>query len=189
MLRKGWGGGCGGCCADAEEMHAAVARIAAECLKSKRKSWGSPGTEKPGPIRGPTLPAARTKRTGFRRTHDDARRMRTIGLCHERPSRHDIDRWERPFEIAAQSLSLLRMVPAGSVADDGDAARIERGLLHTVTLFQAGSISKAITSVAALCLVDRGVLQLDRPVDARLRSWSIPPHDGRARIRSRCAGC
>jgi CubicO group peptidase (beta-lactamase class C family) len=49
--------------------------------------------------------------------------------------------------------------------------------VDTTTLFQAGSISKAVTSVAALRLVERGDLRLDENVSPRLVSWKIPPSD------------
>lgn len=42
------------------------------------------------------------------------------------------------------------------------------------TLFQAGSISKSVTAVAALRLVDRQQLSLDTDVRAFLRSWRLP---------------
>ncbi|HEY7806188.1 MAG TPA: serine hydrolase domain-containing protein [Croceibacterium sp.] len=42
------------------------------------------------------------------------------------------------------------------------------------TLFQAASISKPLTATAALRLVEQGRLDLDRPVNDRLRSWRIP---------------
>src|SRR5262249_1053719 len=43
----------------------------------------------------------------------------------------------------------------------------------SATLFQAGSISKAVTAFAALRLVDRGLLRLDEDVQARLESWKL----------------
>jgi len=42
------------------------------------------------------------------------------------------------------------------------------------TMFQAGSISKPVTAVAALRLVEAGQLDLDQPVNSRLRSWKVP---------------
>jgi CubicO group peptidase (beta-lactamase class C family) len=44
----------------------------------------------------------------------------------------------------------------------------------TNTLFQAGSISKAVTAVGAMRLVERGTLQLDRDVNEQLVSWKVP---------------
>ena len=42
------------------------------------------------------------------------------------------------------------------------------------TLFQAASISKPVTATAALALVEQGTLDLDTPINARLRSWQVP---------------
>jgi CubicO group peptidase (beta-lactamase class C family) len=42
------------------------------------------------------------------------------------------------------------------------------------TLFQAGSISKSLTAVAVLRLVDEGKLTLDADVSQYLRSWKLP---------------
>ncbi len=42
------------------------------------------------------------------------------------------------------------------------------------TLFQAASISKPVTALAALHLVEKGLLSLDSPVNEELRSWKIP---------------
>jgi CubicO group peptidase (beta-lactamase class C family) len=45
------------------------------------------------------------------------------------------------------------------------------------TLFLAGSISKPVAAVAALSLVERGSLTLDRDVNAQLRSWHVPENE------------
>lgn len=46
------------------------------------------------------------------------------------------------------------------------------------TRFQAASISKTLTAVAALRLVQRGKLALDKPVNAQLRTWTLPAAPG-----------
>ncbi len=45
------------------------------------------------------------------------------------------------------------------------------------TLFQAASISKPITAVAVMHLVERGVLDLDIDANELLRSWKIPENE------------
>ncbi|XBB69339.1 serine hydrolase domain-containing protein [Nocardioides sp. WV_118_6] len=50
------------------------------------------------------------------------------------------------------------------------------------TVFQACSISKLVSLVAVLRLVDRGDLALDEDVNGRLRQWHVPA-DGRGRPR------
>ena len=46
----------------------------------------------------------------------------------------------------------------------------------TDTLFQAASISKSLTAVGALLLVERGKLRLDDDVNRHFTSWRIPPN-------------
>jgi len=58
---------------------------------------------------------------------------------------------------------------AYGTTEAGGAQRVD-----ATTLFQAGSISKAITAVAALHFVDRGFLQLDEDVNLRLVGWKVP---------------
>jgi CubicO group peptidase (beta-lactamase class C family) len=43
------------------------------------------------------------------------------------------------------------------------------------TRFQAASISKPITAMAALALVQQNLLSLDEDVNLRLKSWRVPP--------------
>lgn len=47
----------------------------------------------------------------------------------------------------------------------------------STTLFQAASISKSLTAVLALRLVEQGKLDLDSDVNQRLVSWKIPEND------------
>jgi CubicO group peptidase (beta-lactamase class C family) len=47
----------------------------------------------------------------------------------------------------------------------------------TETLFQAASISKPVSALAALRLVQDGKLSLDDNVNSRLRSWTVPENE------------
>lgn len=42
------------------------------------------------------------------------------------------------------------------------------------TMFEAGSISKAVAATATLRLVEQGALSLDEPVNTYLKSWKLP---------------
>ncbi len=60
------------------------------------------------------------------------------------------------------------------------------GMVDASTPFQAGSISKPVFALAVMCLVERGLLDLDADVGEHLRSWSLPEQDGwRPRISLR----
>jgi len=58
---------------------------------------------------------------------------------------------------------------AYGVVDEGTRAPVT-----TATLFQAGSISKPVSALGALHLVEAGRLSLDGDVNARLTSWKVP---------------
>ena len=45
------------------------------------------------------------------------------------------------------------------------------------TLFQAGSVSKPVSALAALHLVEQGKLQLDGDVNQQLRTWHLPDNE------------
>lgn len=79
-------------------------------------------------------------------------------------------------------------VPAVSVAVINDG-KIEWAKAYGVTdvddgrpvtvdsLFQAASISKPLTALAALKLVEQGKLDLDSDVNAKLKSWHVPENE------------
>ncbi|MDQ3012069.1 MAG: beta-lactamase family protein, partial [Acidobacteriota bacterium] len=50
-------------------------------------------------------------------------------------------------------------------------------LVTADTMFQAASISKPVAVVAALALVEKGLLSLDEEVNAKLKSWKVPDND------------
>jgi CubicO group peptidase (beta-lactamase class C family) len=58
------------------------------------------------------------------------------------------------------------------LADRETGARVE-----TDTLFQAGSVSKPVAAFAAMRMVEKGLLSLNRPVNEQLKSWQIPDND------------
>jgi len=45
------------------------------------------------------------------------------------------------------------------------------------TLFQAASISKPVTALAALAMVRKGQLSLDEDVNSKLKSWKVPDNE------------
>ena len=73
-----------------------------------------------------------------------------------------------------------------AVISDGEIAKAQsygftdqtgKSPITTFTLFQAASVSKCLTSLAALRLVDQGRLSLDEDVNTKLQSWKIPPSE------------
>ena len=98
-----------------------------------------------------------------------------------------------PVEIAgraparatiAERLAFHRVPGAAVAIVRGGELRWARGFgvleagspdsIRPETLFQAASISKPVSALVALRLVQEGALELDRPVNESLRSWRIP---------------
>lgn len=78
------------------------------------------------------------------------------------------------YHVPGVSLSVinrgrLAWAKGYGVLQAGHAAPVD-----TATLFQAASISKAVTATAALKLVEEGQLSLDTPVNSVLHTWKVP---------------
>jgi CubicO group peptidase (beta-lactamase class C family) len=90
------------------------------------------------------------------------------------PERYTLrDRMEQ-YRVPGVSLAV---VEGGAIAWVGAYGVVEVGTSEPVTpetLFQAASISKPVAALAALRLVEEGVLELDAPVNRYLQGWQIP---------------
>jgi CubicO group peptidase (beta-lactamase class C family) len=93
-----------------------------------------------------------------------------------------------PLQFTLQQLMEVFRVPGLSVAvvDDFKIAWAkpygvtEAGTTNPVTtgtMFQAASISKAVTATGALHLVEHGKLSLDEDVNKELKSWKVPENE------------
>lgn len=79
-------------------------------------------------------------------------------------------------------------VPGLSLAWRDSAGRLETAVFGEVTpggtaltsetMFQAGSVSKPVTALGILRLVDQGLVDLDTDVNDILTSWKVPAVDG-----------
>jgi CubicO group peptidase (beta-lactamase class C family) len=99
------------------------------------------------------LPPLVTERTQPMRLADRMRHYRVPGLS-----------------VAVVDKGQLVWAHAWGVAQAGRAQP-----LTTTTLMQAASISKAVTGIGALKLVEQGKLNLDVDVNTMLRTWRVPP--------------
>src|SRR5438093_172961 len=71
----------------------------------------------------------------------------------------------------------LAIVHGGRIVDArayGTTTRNGKVPVTTTTLFQAGSVSKPISALGALRLVEAGKLSLDEDVNKKLKSWHVP---------------
>src|SRR5215471_3300393 len=110
------------------------------------------------------------------------RRVESVGACLTTPV------VERDDPHACQTLQdrmAADRVPGVSIAviHNGEiewaqgfgVAQLGGASVTVETLFQAGSISKPVSAMAALRLVQEGKLSLDSDVNQALTSWKIPP--------------
>ena len=81
----------------------------------------------------------------------------------------DLDLARRELNIPSVSIALVNNGAGSSARAYGDAT--------THVLFQAASMSKLVTAVAALRLVQLGRLDLDRDVNTELTFWHAPTSD------------
>jgi CubicO group peptidase (beta-lactamase class C family) len=81
------------------------------------------------------------------------------------------------YQIPAVSIALINhgKVEWSRAYGLADVARHRPATVNT--LFQAGSISKALSAIGALRLVEQGRLALDERVNRQLRSWTIPENE------------
>lgn len=80
------------------------------------------------------------------------------------------------YEIPGVSIAVFNegeidWAKAYGVSRPGDQVPVD-----TSTLFQAASISKSVTALGALRLVQDGILDLDEDVNSQLSSWRVPPN-------------
>jgi CubicO group peptidase (beta-lactamase class C family) len=84
------------------------------------------------------------------------------------------------IESLLADLMHKRRVPDASLAVIRGGAIAERIAVSAGerTLFQAASISKVVTGVTVMRLVEQGRIGLDTPVNEMLRSWTLPGAGG-----------
>lgn len=77
-------------------------------------------------------------------------------------------------QIAGLSLAIIQDGRIAVARGYGVADRATGAPVTTATLFQAGSISKPVSALGVLHLVESGRLSLDGDVNALLTSWKVP---------------
>lgn len=97
---------------------------------------------------------------------------RSIAIAGHENERFSLAERMRHYRVPAVSVAVVQGCRIIEARAFGAAAPSRRATTHT--LFQAGSISKTFTAVAALRLVEQGFLSLDGDVRPRLTSWRLP---------------
>ena len=78
------------------------------------------------------------------------------------------------YSIPGVSIAIINDYQLEWACGYGACKTDEPERITTETLFQACSISKAVTAIAVLRLVEEGKLELDADVNLFLKSWKVP---------------
>jgi len=115
------------------------------------------------------------------RAQDDAPALIARIEAAQSPNRQGLDSFNLPelmrrLHVPGLSIAVIRdfkihWVKAYGIADVESGRPVE-----TNTLFQAASISKPVTAMAAMRLVDEHRLSLDDDINTILKSWHVPGH-------------
>lgn len=97
---------------------------------------------------------------------------RSVGIAGRENERFRLADRMNHYLVPAVSVAVIQNCRIVEVRAFGAAAPGRPATPHT--LFQAGSISKTFTAVAALRLVEQGVLSLDGDLRILLTSWRLP---------------
>jgi CubicO group peptidase (beta-lactamase class C family) len=91
----------------------------------------------------------------------------------------EVQGWLSRSQVPGAAVALVRDGQVAWTAGYGQADPVRRVPVTAETVFQVGSISKPVTAWGVLRLVDKGLLDLDAPVQRYLTRWHLPasPHD------------
>lgn len=81
------------------------------------------------------------------------------------------------FKVAGISFAVMRDFRIVYAQCEGFICRENQKPIWPDSLFQGASISKIISTVLVMILVEQGKLELDKPVNSYLKSWKLPEND------------
>jgi len=79
--------------------------------------------------------------------------------------------------LAALSLAIIKDSEIVKVAGYGVIDKQTKAPVTTNTLFQAGSISKPVSALGVLRLVEEKKVSLDEDVNLKLKTWKVPENE------------
>ncbi|MEQ1817504.1 MAG: serine hydrolase [Terricaulis sp.] len=96
-----------------------------------------------------------------------------IPLTGEAPLRLTLDQWMEALAIPGVSVAVIDDYQVVWAHGFGVADANTHAPMTTDTVLQAGSIAKPLTAMAALRMVERGLLSLDGDINQSLTSWRL----------------
>ncbi len=97
--------------------------------------------------------------------------------CHSTllpEDRNDIGSWMRLYDVPGASIAVIKDFEIEYVEVHGVTSRTTGEPVTNETLFQAASISKGVSAVGVLTLVQEGTVSLDEEINHYLTSWHLP---------------
>ncbi len=88
-----------------------------------------------------------------------------------------IDSWMEAYEVPGASVAVFNDFRLDYVEVHGVKSKASHEPVTEQTLFQAASMSKGVSAVGALSLVQDGTMSLDRDVNDYLTSWHVPDNE------------
>jgi CubicO group peptidase (beta-lactamase class C family) len=101
----------------------------------------------------------------------------SAGIRGEDPIELTIQQWMETFKIPGLSVAVFDRYALVWAKTYGTTKPGGPEPVTLDTLFQAGSISKPVTAMAALHFVEAGKWSLDRNINDKLRSWKLPENE------------
>ena len=86
----------------------------------------------------------------------------------------DIGSWMELYEVPGVSVAVIRDFEVAYVEVHGVKSLTTQEPVTEQTLFQAASISKSVSAMGVMSLVQEGIVELDRDVNDYLASWKVP---------------
>jgi CubicO group peptidase (beta-lactamase class C family) len=86
----------------------------------------------------------------------------------------DIGSWMELYQVPGVSVAVIKDFQLDYVEVHGVKSRTTQEPVTEQTLFQAASISKSVSAMGVLSLVQDGIVDLDRDVNDYLTSWQVP---------------
>lgn len=93
-------------------------------------------------------------------------------LSPENPD--DIGSWMDLYDVPGATVAVINDFEVDYVETHGVMSRATGEEVTGATLFQAASLSKGVSSVAVLTLMQDGILSIDAPIAEFLETWQLP---------------
>jgi len=125
-----------------------------------------------------TAPLLTNSQTSADRIHRVETQFPPVTVGHNRPPlTTDLQQLMKMYKVPAVSIAVIDNFKIDWAKGYGVTDAGGTNPVATATLFQAASISKPVTSAAALSLVEQGKLPLNEDVNRKLVSWKVPENE------------